>query len=367
MNIYPASHLPDRKVRLNNGKEYLWFSGTDYLGMGHHEGFLSYLKEGFSMYGTHFGSSRNNSLRLSIYEETEMALAKFSGAPAALTTSSGMWAGQLLVKELPGIIVSGLPDSLLHLPKIHCYYAPDLHPALWGLEYICDDVSWEEWAQDTVWRIQNSDQDDIHIICSDSVGSPFVQSFDFSIFRQLPFSRQIFLVVDDSHGLGVIGKDGTGVYQELSSFSQIRLIVTSSLNKAIGIAGGVILGDENVVETVRKSPFFAGASPVVPAYMYALKKLLDTNAYPEAHQRLLSNIQYVATRLKRTKLFVHKKDYPVFCSLDNKLFDHLEENEILCSCFSYPQPTDPPVTRLVISAIHQKEDLDRLAEVCMKF
>jgi 8-amino-7-oxononanoate synthase len=367
MNIYPSSHLPDRKVFINNGKEYLWFSGTDYLGMGHHKEFRSYLEEGIAQYGTHYGSSRNNSLRLTIYEEAEIALANYAGASMALTTSSGMWAGQLLVKELPQIISSVLQTDDFSLPKIHYHYAPGVHPALWGPSYKSAQTNWESWAEETVSKIQESRHDDVHVILSDSVGSPFVESFDFSILKKLPFYRQIFLVADDSHGFGVLGKNGSGVYQALSSIQQVKLVVVSSLNKALGIPGGVILADENIVATVRKSPFFAGASPTVPAYMYALKKLLDTDAYPKAHEQLLKNIVEVAGSLAKTNLFVHKEDYPVFCSMDGSLFSFLEENGILASCFSYPQPTDLPVTRLVIGAIHQKEDLDRLAEVCMKF
>lgn len=367
MNTYPTSHLPDRKVMLNNGKEYLWFSGTDYLGMGHHKDFLSYLEEGVTQYGTHYGSSRNNSLRLTIYEEAEIALAKYAGAPMALTTASGMWAGQLLIKELPQIISSVLQTDDFNLPKIHYHYAPGVHPALWGPSFKSDKTTWESWAEETVSKIYESKPDDVHVLLSDSVGSPFVESFDFSIFKKLPFYRQIFLLVDDSHGFGATGTDGSGVYQALSSIQQVKQIVVSSLNKALGIPGGVMLADENIIATVRKSPFFAGASPTVPAYIYALKKLLETNAYPKAHERLVNNINEIAAALSKTNLFVHKEDYPVFCSLDGNLFSFLEGNGILTSCFSYPQPTDPPVTRVVISAIHQKEDLDRLAEVCMKF
>ncbi|GLU51047.1 pyridoxal phosphate-dependent aminotransferase family protein [Dyadobacter frigoris] len=367
MKIYPTSHLPGRKVLLNNGKEYLYFSGTDYLGMGHHYEFLTYLKEGISIYGTHFGSSRNNSLRLEVYEEAETALANFSGAPAALTTSSGMWAGQLLMKVLPKIITTDLQDKNFHTSNIHYHYAPRVHPALWGVEYISASSGWEDWAKDTILTIQESNVDCGHIICSDSVGSPFVESFDFSIFKTLPFYREIYLIVDDSHGLGVLGKNGGGIFRELSSIQQVKLIVSSSLNKALGIPSGVIFGNHDIIDTIRKSPFFAGASPAPPAYIYALNKLLESNTYPVAHQQLLDNINYIAGKLTETNLFVSTPDYPVFCSSNNKLFDFLEENGIMASCFSYPQPTDPPVTRIVISAIHQKEDLGQLAEVCMKF
>jgi len=366
MSIYPASHLPGRKVILNNGQEYLWFSGTDYLGMGHHEGFLAFLREGISIYGTHFGSSRNNSLRLDIYEQAELALTQFSGASAALTTSSGIWAGQLLIKELPAVI-SGFSKGRNPFPKIHHHYAPRVHPALWGPSFASSQISWADWAKNTVSEIQESNHDDFHVILTDSVGSPFVENFDFSLFNTLPFYRQILLIVDDSHGLGIIGKSGNGIYSELAAIQQVKLIVVSSLNKAMGIPGGVIFADEDIITTIRQSPFFSGASPTAPAYMFALDKLLESNAYKAAYDQLQNNIGQVCDSLAETNLFVSKKGYPVFCSLDVYLFDFLQDHGIMPSCFSYPKATDPAVTRLVISAIHQKEDLDRLAEVCLKF
>jgi 8-amino-7-oxononanoate synthase len=367
MNIYQTSHLPGRKVLLDNGKDYLYFSGTDYLGMGHHPGFLTYLQEGLSMYGTHFGSSRNNSLRLGTYEQAETALARFCAAPAVLTTSSGMWAGQLLMKELPQVVAADLQTESLLLPQFQYHYAPGVHPALWGAAFRPAGLAWADWAKDTVTSIRESSPESIHIICSDSVGSPFVESFDFSVFRDLPFYREIYLIVDDSHGLGVLHHNGRGVFSELSSIQQVKPIVSSSLNKALGIPAGVLMGSHRIIEIIRKSPFFAGASPAAPAYIYALNRLLEANAYAGAHQQLHSNISHVHDKLVKTNLFVQIANYPVFCSRDGRLFDYLEDNGILASCFSYPQPTDPAITRIVINALHQKEDLDRLAEVCMKF
>ena len=89
--------LPGRTVTLDSGEDFLWFSGTDYLGMGSNEAFGAYLAEGFARYGTHYGSSRNGSLRLAVYEDAEESLATYADAPAALVVSSGMWAGQLVM------------------------------------------------------------------------------------------------------------------------------------------------------------------------------------------------------------------------------------------------------------------------------
>lgn len=366
MNTYPTNQLPGRTVKLTDGKEYLYFSGTDYLGMGHHEKFISWLTEGFSLYGTHFGSSRNNSLRLDIYKEVEMALAQYMGAPAALSVSSGMWAGQLLMKELEAVIQADIKSSP-YASSRNYYYAPGVHPALRGENYTGDGRKWIDWVEETIQFIGKSNPEDVHVIVSDAISSPFVEHFDFSVFHQLPFYRNIYLLVDDSHGLGVRGKDGAGVYEQLSSIQQVKWIVTSSLNKALGIPAGVIVADPQILQVIQNSPFFAGASPAAPAYFYALKNLLENRCYQEAYQKLQGNLKYITRRLSATHLFVSLQGYPVFCSRDPRLFDFLEQNGILGSCFSYPNADDPPVSRIVITALHQKEDLDRLAEVCELF
>lgn len=365
MGKYYTNRLPDRILYLEDGKEYLWFSGTDYLGMGYNEEFRSYLEEGISLYGSHFGSSRNNSLQLNIYQEAETALALYTHSPSSLTVSSGMWAGQLVMKEIENIVLQN--KSTFLFSDIQYHYSPKVHPALWGKDYVADLSDWTKWAQKTIQFIQESPENISHIICSDSVGSPWVEEFDFSVFNDLPAGKNIWLVVDDSHGLGATGNNGNGIYQKITAIRNVKKIVVASLNKAMGIPAGMILADDSVIGLLRSSPWFAGASPCAPAYMYALNKFLVSGAYSKAFHQLQSNIRYFKNGISNIDLFSGIVDYPVFCSINTSLFPFLLKNAIMASCFSYPLSTDLPITRLAISAIHQKEDLDQLAKVCIKF
>ena len=365
MSKYLTNELPGRTVILKEGKKYLWFSGTDYLGIAHDEEFRSYLEEGINAYGTHFGSSRNNSLQLNIYSEAENAISEFTVAPAALTVSSGMWAGQLVMKEIERIVLYNNISEIRD--QIQYHYSPGVHPALWGNNYSASNKTWTDWAIETIEVIADSHANIPHIICTDSVGSPWVEEFDFSIFNSLPSQNNIFLIVDDSHGLGASGQSGNGIYQKLLSIKNVKPLVVASLNKAIGIPAGVILADQSVIALIRTSPWFSGASPCAPAYSFALKKFLDLKLYQKAFNTLQTSIRYFQSKISDSDIFSGVKDYPVFCSKNSTLFPFLLDHGIMASCFSYPLATDPPVTRLAISALHQKEDLDRLAEVCIKF
>lgn len=360
--MFLTNQLPDRTVILEDGREYLWFSGTDYLGMGHNETFRRYLDKGFARYGTHFGSSRNNSLQLPVYSEAETRLATFCYAPSALTVSSGMWAGQLLMKEVENIVrTKSFSDAVRY------HYAPGTHPAIWGNQHVREFSSWNQWAVNTVNIIAGSPIADSHIICTDSVGSPRVEEFDFSFFKDLPANRNIWLVIDDSHGIGVTGATGNGIYQKIALLKNINPIVTASLNKGMGIPAGVILAEEEVTGLLRKSPWFSGASPFTPAYSFALYQLLTNKIYEENFEKLKENVRYLKEHLNQLNLFSCIDHYPVFCSENPALFPYLLDNGIMASCFPYPLATDLPITRLAVTARHQKEDLDRLAEVCMQF
>jgi 7-keto-8-aminopelargonate synthetase-like enzyme len=360
---FQTNHLPGRTVTTGRDGEYLWFSGTDYLGMGHDETFRTFLKAGIERYGLHYGSSRNNSLKLTVYEETETELAKWIGSESALLASSGMWAGQLMMKTIADVALETSTST-----HIQYHYAPKVHPALWRNDFEPNSNSWTIWAETVIQNIKDSHQEIAHIICTDGIGSPMVEAFDFSVFANIPQDRSnVWIIVDESHTLGVFGLEANGLYQTIASLSKANVIMISSLNKALGIPGGVIACDSATAALIRNAVWFAGASPPAPAYAYALTKLLETGHYAKANALLTANIGLFRNQLKHSDLFRNVPAYPVFCSENPSLFEALLSSGIMASCFSYPSPNDPPVTRLAISALHQKEDLSRLAEVCNNF
>ena len=190
---YRTNQLPSRIITIEN-QEYLWFGGTSYLGMPHHQGFRENFARALMQYGMSWGSSRNNNIRLDIYGKAEIELAKFANMPAALTTSSGMWAGQLVT-------------HFLQQQNATFYYAPKTHPALWQINSLTlrdweIGLSYKKWSKIIVEKIKESKEENI-VICSDAVGSPYVEAFDFQWINDLPKDRNITVVVDASHSLGV--------------------------------------------------------------------------------------------------------------------------------------------------------------------
>src|SRR6476469_1332109 len=83
-----------------DGVDYLFFGGTSYLGLNYHPRYLSLFKEGLNIWGLNNGASRNNNIRLSIYDEAENLIASDYGCEDAAFLSSGWLASELAVEIL---------------------------------------------------------------------------------------------------------------------------------------------------------------------------------------------------------------------------------------------------------------------------
>ncbi|GEO03065.1 8-amino-7-oxononanoate synthase [Adhaeribacter aerolatus] len=347
--ILIAEELPGRTLT-SGGREYLYFSGTSYLGMSRNEQFQKLLQAGFRQYGLNYSSSRLSNVQLSVFEETENYLATYTGAEAALTVSSGFMAGQLVVQAFSG--------------KGTFIYGPRTHPALWQGVQPINHQSFTEWAHDLPDIIAQTSSDNIFILFN-SLDPLWVKKHHLSWLSQLDTTKNITLIIDDSHGLGVTGQNGAGVYRDLVLPPAIKLIVVSSLGKALGIPGGVILAEEATIQFLKNHTFFGGASPVVPAYLAAF--LQAPAIYQVAREQLFRNINYFLSCLAEPSLFQRFPDYPVFYTPQNQLYQYLLAHDVLISSFAYPTPQHEPVTRIILNSLHTQADIDKLTSLINTF
>lgn len=355
---FVIDHLPSRTIT-HGGRTFLFFSGTAYLGLPQHPAFQQLLVDALARYGTTFGSSRNGNLRLSIYEEAEVKLAAVAGAPHALTVSSGMLAGQVVV-------------NWLRANNTTFIYGPQTHPALWrGPVVDLPTGSFADWAAqvpDVVRRVSRSGP---VAILTNSIDAVRSQHYDFSWVSELPDDCPITLVVDDSHGLGVLNDDprkngcGPGIGPQIPQKPNVNLLVTGSLAKAMGLPGGVIFGDAKTLAILRQTAFFGACSPMPPAYLDAFMKA--DALYAEGREWLRQNVRLAEKRLLPTGLFSHATGYPLFFTEQESLYPFLLERNVFVSSFAYPTALDRANTRLVISAFHQPADIETLAKAVGDF
>lgn len=342
-------HLPGRTIQQQD-RDYLFFSGTAYLGLAQHPAFQQLVMEGMRQYGTVFGSSRNGNVRLGIYEKAEAKLALFSGAESALTVSSGMLAGQAVVNYL----------------KIKGYsfvYGPQSHPAIWSDPgVILPILSFQEWVAQLPAQLRALPPGPVAIAVN-SVDAIRSEVYDFAWVNTLATDRPITLLIDDSHGIGILENDGEGSWRQAAVPDSVTKIVTASLAKAMGLPGGVILSDVQTLASIRRTAFFGGCSPMPPACLDAYTRAGEL--YAQAHVRLRQNVALAERLLKPTGLFRQAPGYPVFYTQCDALYAYLLKKDILIYSFAYPTAAHPANTRIVISAFHEFDDIERLGE-CVK-
>ena len=122
-----VNQFPDRIIEINN-EDYLYFGGTAYLGLATHTEFQKLLIKNIIQWGTSYGSSRSANIQLNAYENGELFLANYIKAEAALTVSSGMLAGKLVIE-----VVATQTDCFFHFPQTHpALKAPNSLPVFIG-------------------------------------------------------------------------------------------------------------------------------------------------------------------------------------------------------------------------------------------
>lgn len=343
---------PHRTVQIQQ-KEWLYFSGTAYLGMQSHPDFLKLYAENLSRYGSNFGGSRHSNIRFKIIEEAEQLLANLATAPAAVTFSSGTLAGQILIQYLQQL-------------QLSFYYAPNTHPALLQTSTTTPPFSYSEWTKE-ITRLAHRQNHPFLLLCN-AIDPLYATPTDFKWLWDLPKEQQYILVVDDSHGIGITGVDGGGFYQKEAIPDWVEVIVIASLGKAFGISGGVILGNKKRIAALQKTTFFSSSSPISPAALATF--VAAQPLYVQQRILLQKRIEQFNNKDSLTQMnsiFQYLPHYPVFYTEYSALASYLAKAEMMISQFPYPSSQDTPITRVILSAAHTEADIKQLQDVLNNF
>lgn len=326
-----------------HGTAYRYFSGTAYLGIPRHAAFMSHYLEGLKKFGLNNGTSRGNNVQLAIYNEAEHYAARYFGAAAALITSSGYLAAQLLVRHYAGY------GKLL--------YAPQTHPALWLDKDPAVSGSFTNWARSSLQHINSSKQRK-WLLISNSLNNLFPERYDFSFLKEVHPDKELILIVDDSHGIGLLDH-GRGILNLIAAPENVRVMVVASMAKALGVDAGLILGPEPAIAELKKSNVFMGASPPSAAGLYAFMQA--AGIYRSELSRLQAHMAYFTAGI-RSDQWDYINDYPVYFSRNRDLYQELLKSRILISSFPYPDQHGPALNRVVLSSWASRESIDQLLD-----
>ncbi|WP_086478026.1 aminotransferase class I/II-fold pyridoxal phosphate-dependent enzyme [Arenibacter amylolyticus] len=345
---YIVDHFPGRELELN-GEPYLYFGGTSYLGLQTDEAFQQLYISNILQYGTNYGASRKANLKLSIYEEAETLLTQWVGSESGTTVSSGYLAGQLV-------------RQALDIKEHKLFYAPNTHSALYVLQH---GVRLKPFISFTALDIAIRDhletnKDITPVVFLDAIDFSGYNFPDFIGLKKLPL-EEIILVVDDSHGIGIVGDNGSGVFKILQKLNPKELIVCCSLGKGFGIQAGAIFGSTKRISQLTDTAFFGGASPAAPAAIASLVR--GTAIFSKKREVLKDNIALFRDNVELPDHFKWMDGHPAFSFVDTALTQHLEHHKIIVTSFKYPDEDAAEISRIVLSAHHTKTDIHYLTEV----
>jgi 8-amino-7-oxononanoate synthase len=315
-------------------EKHLFFGGTSYLGLNYHPKILALFCEGLKIWGLNNGASRNNNIQLSIYSEAEKTLAKDYQTETAVTFSSGWLAAQVAVEVLS--------------KNRDCVYINEAHPAL-------------NTHNNTVVEIQtavnyiNLSHHSNFLMVSNSLNNVMPQIFDFSALSQILPSKNVVLLLDHSHGFGILKDEWLSAIKNINP--NIDVVICGSLAKGLSLDAGVVLGSNHWISQIKLSPTFNGASPCSAA---SLHTYINSEAIrTEAFNKLTANLNYLFTQLSKDD-FYWIPNFPVVVIKNQTLVKKLIANKVLFTSFPYPNANSPVLNRLVITSAHSQKNLKNL-------
>ena len=337
---------PGRTCKINN-KEFLFYSGYSYLGMNHVKEFTDLVKDGIDKYGLLFPSSRISNTTLKLYKEFENELSKLTGMQDTVSFSSGFLAGQTIA-------------SVLSSYK-NIYIAPGTHPAI-KPKTTREEItqSFDDWAL-TITNLINSSAENEFVIACDSVNILTSEIHDLSFLKNITSHKKIIALIDDSHGIGIIGKDGEGIVSQLPHTDNVEYIISYSLSKAFNIQGGAISCSKYWSEKLRQHPAYTASTPINPSLAYVY--LHSRSLYLLQREKLFKNISHLRSKTSRSTILKNNFDLPVFICNKKNAEEYFYNNKIIISSFSYPYPSSDKINRIVVSASHTQNDLDELCSL----
>ena len=341
--MYIVNSYPGRSISVD-GKEYLYFGGTSYLGLQTDTEYQELYIQNLKKYGTNYGASRKSNVQISVFQEAENYLANLAGSEKCTTLSSGYLAGQLVAQTL------NTTDHEL-------FYAPETHAAL---NILHKKVFTNFNALNKAIRIHLEKKTTVPVVLLDAITISGNGYPSYNGLQQLPL-KEIILIIDDSHGIGITGKNGSGTYKKAKALHPKELIVCCSLGKGFGIQAGAIFGTKDRIKKCTGTELFGGASPATPA---ALATLLDGETIFEKKRKLLNrNIELFLNSIKNPKQLNFIENYPSFHFSNTQIVSFLENNGILITNFNYPNEDSPIMSRIVLSAAHSQDDIKRLTQL----
>ncbi len=348
-------------VEMEGRGRVLVFSSNNYLGLSDHPEVRTAGVEGIARFGAGTASVRFICGTFTIHRELEDALARLVGCEAALTYVSCWTANEGLIPTLAGPADAIISDALNHASIIDgCRLAKNTERRV----YAHGDMA------SLAAQLGELREKRRRLILTDGVFSMEGDVAPLPDLVELAEKHDAVLIVDDSHGTGVMGERGRGTAEHFGLLGKID-IITSTLGKALGgAAGGFVASSRELIDyLVQKSrpQLFSNAlPPTVAASARAAVDVLMND--PGRVARLRENVRKVRSRLAAlgfTMLESPTAIIPIIVGDTARaiaMSNALLEKGIFVTGFGFPVvPEGAARLRIQVSAAHTDADIDRLA------
>jgi 8-amino-7-oxononanoate synthase len=226
-----------RTLTLEDGRELIDFSSNDYLGFARHPALARAMAESAAHAGAGSGASHLITGHGAEHARLEEELAAFTQRERALLFSTGYMANLAVITALAGRGERVLLDRLCHASLID-------GARLSGATL----VRYAHAAVDEAARLADADPAHTVLLATDGVFSMDGDLAPLPALSRCARTHGLWLVVDDAHGLGVIGANGGGVLEHFGLGSDAVPVLVGTLGKAFGSFGAFVAGSAAVIE-----------------------------------------------------------------------------------------------------------------------
>jgi 8-amino-7-oxononanoate synthase len=351
---------PQGPVVSADGRQLLSFCSNDYLGLANHPPVIKALQQGAERYGVGSGASHLISGHSAAHHALEEELAEFTQQPRALLFSTGFMANLGIITALFGKNDAVFEDRLNHASLIDA----GLYSGARLQRYLHADPRSLHWHLSRSKAAQK-------LIVTDGVFSMDGDIAPLGVFVKLATEHNTWLMVDDAHGLGVLGQNGRGTAEYWQLNPEAITVYMGTLGKALGTFGAFIAGSEALIETLiqsARSYIYTTALPpaVAEASRTALRLAQQESWRREKLRDLIHRFRQGALQLGLNLMDSRTPIQPLLVGDSQtalRYSDALLEKGFLIGAVRPPTvPQGSARLRITFSAGHEEADVDRLLD-----
>lgn len=359
--IYPYFRViesdQDTEVVIN-GKKVLMFGSNAYLGLTNHPKVKEAAIEATKKYGTGMAGSRFLNGTLDIHVELERKIANFLRKDDAIIFSTGFTVNEGVLGSL-----TGRHDYILWDERDHASIIEGIRVSL-STKYKFRHNDMKHLER----QLQRCDPNKVKLIVVDGVYSMEGDLADIPGIVKLAKKYNANIMVDEAHGLGVMGRkyNGKGAADHFGMLSDVDLIM-GTFSKSLASIGGFIAGDYHTINFLRHNsrPYIFSAS-ISPAATAAASAAFDIlRAEPERIRTLWELTHYTIAQFKERGFEIGPTSTPIiplYIRSDEKTFgitkELFEAGVFVNPVVSPAVPSDETLIRFSLMATHTYDQID---------